>query len=116
MCQANLNEEALILSAKNGDNEAMKKLIDMHSGICVDISKKYINKNYSAPWLVADIESSKDYIIFNSLSSFDQSKGSKFSTWLANKTKYYCLNKLNKHKKMPKLQDLGADQDYENLI
>lgn len=111
-----LNEEELINSAKNGDNEAMKKIIDMHSGICVDISKKYINKTYTAPWLIDDIRSSKDYIIFNSLSSFDENKGSKFSTWVANQTKYYCLNKLNKYNKMPKIQELADDQNYENLI
>jgi DNA-directed RNA polymerase specialized sigma subunit len=111
-----LDEEELIHSAKNGDNDAMKKIIDIHSGICIDMYKKYINPAYSAPWLVDDIQSSKDYIIYNSISSFDKNKGSKFSTWLANQTKYYCLNKLNKYKKMPKIQEIPENQNYENLM
>ena len=110
------NELELIYSAKNGDNEAMKKIIDMHSGICISIYSKYVNKSIAPKWIIDDVSSSKDYIIFNSVSSFDETKGSKFSTWLANQTKFYCLNKINKFKKMPKIQDVAEDQNYENFI
>lgn len=92
-------EQDLINSAKNGDSESTKALIEMHSGICMEVFKKY-TYNLACPSFVKDdILSSKDFVIFNSIRSFDPSHGSKFSTWLANQARYYCLNSINKNKK-----------------
>lgn len=96
----NLEELSLINLAKEGDNHSLKQIIDQHSGICVNIYKKYTNISSISGVTRDDIESSKDYIIFNSVKSYDPSRGSKFSTWLANQTRFYCLNSINKNKNL----------------
>ena len=96
----NLEELSLINLAKEGDNQSLKQIIDQHSGICVNIYKKYTTISSISGVTRDDIESSKDYIIFNSVKSYDPSRGSKFSTWLANQTRFYCLNSINKNKNL----------------
>jgi RNA polymerase sigma factor (sigma-70 family) len=86
-----LEEINIINLAKNGDNDSIKTLIEKHSGICVDVYKKYINMPNVSGFVSDDIISSKDYIIYNSAKTYDPSRGSKFSTWLANQTRYFCL-------------------------
>ena len=95
-----LEEINIINLAKNGDNESIKTLIEKHSGICVDVYKKYINMPNVSGFISDDIISSKDYIIYNSAKTYDPSRGSKFSTWLANQTRYFCLNCINKTGKL----------------
>lgn len=100
------NEELSLLNlAKTGDNDSIKAIINMHSGVCVNMYKRYTNIPSIAGHIKTDIESSKDYIIYNSIKTYDNSKGSKFSTWLANQTRFYCLNSLNKIKSNQSLDD-----------
>ena len=64
----------------------------------------------------------KDFIIYKSVSSFNPDKKAKFSTWLGNQTRYYCLNLINKKNKLvpveiEELNRLREDQSEEqNLI
>jgi RNA polymerase sigma factor (sigma-70 family) len=90
----------LVNLTKDGDNNSLKELIDRHSGICINIYKKYTNIPGISGYISDEIASSKDYIIYNSAKTFDPSKGSKFSTWLANQTRFYCLNSINKNSKI----------------
>jgi RNA polymerase sigma factor (sigma-70 family) len=46
----------------------------------------------------ADIYGEKDYIVYKSAISFDPTKKTKFSTWLGNQVRYYCLNLINNNK------------------
>lgn len=46
-----------------------------------------------------EIEADKNFIFFASVSSYRFDKKSKFSTWLANQTRFFCLNFINKQKK-----------------
>lgn len=107
-------ESSLIKKAKDGDSESMEELIKMHSGICVDVYKKYISIPNISGCIYDDIVSSKDYIIFNSVKSFDASKGSKFSTWLANQMRFYCLNTINKSSKLISIEDSALNNLIEN--
>jgi len=96
---------SLISSVKEGDNEAIKLLINKHSGICVDTYKKYINLPTICGFISDEIISSKDYIIYNSAKTYDPTMGSKFSTWLSNQTRYFCLNCINKYNKLIPTED-----------
>jgi RNA polymerase sigma factor (sigma-70 family) len=96
---------SLISSVKQGDNEAIKLLINKHSGICVDTYKKYINLPTICGFISDEIASSKDYIIYNSAKTYDPTMGSKFSTWLSNQTRYFCLNCINKYNKLIPTED-----------
>jgi len=113
----NQPEELNIINlAKNGDNDSIKTLIDKHSGICVDVYKKYINLPNVSGFISDDIISSKNYIIYNSVKTFDPSKGSKFSTWLANQTRYFCLNSINKANKLIPVETESLNKLIENNV
>jgi RNA polymerase sigma factor (sigma-70 family) len=104
--ESELNKEIqLIEKAKSGDNDSMLELIKKHSGICVEVYKKYIGLPNISGFISEDIISSKDYVIFNSVKTYDPSHGSKFSTWLANQMRYYCLNTINKSSKLVPTED-----------
>jgi RNA polymerase sigma factor (sigma-70 family) len=101
-----INEEvSLIQKAKSGDNDSMVEIIKRHSGICVNVYKKYINIPNLSGCISDDIVSSKDFVIYNSVKTYDPSQGSKFSTWLANQMRYYCLNTINKSSKLVPTED-----------
>jgi RNA polymerase sigma factor (sigma-70 family) len=103
---------SLINSTKNGDDSALKLLIDKHSGICVDTYKRFVNLPGMCGFISDEIKSSKDYIIYNSAKTYDPTMGSKFSTWLANQTRYFCLNCINKNNKLVPTEN----EDLLNLI
>lgn len=83
---------------ENRDENSLSELIDRHSGIYVYIvdqysKNDYINNNKRS------ILDDKDYMIYKSALDFDPSRNSKFSTFLANQTKWKCLNEMNKKEK-----------------
>lgn len=100
----------LINQAKNGNENSLKEIISMHSGICMDTYKKYISSKLPGH-VVSDLLSSKDFLIYNSIKSFDPQKGSKFSTWLSNQVRYYCLNTINKASKI-----ISVDDEFLSLM
>lgn len=103
----------LINQAKNGNENSLKEIISMHSGICMNTYKKYISPKLPGH-VVSDLLSSKDYLIYNSIKSFDPQKGSKFSTWLSNQVRYYCLNTINKASKIVSIDDASLNTILEN--
>jgi len=112
----NEDELSIINKAKAGDEKSIKYLIDAHSGVCVNMYKKYLSPNLTSQFVQDDIVNSKNYIIYNSIKSYDPSHGSKFSTWLANQVRFYCLNCINKNKKnqfieAENLENLSEDNE-----
>lgn len=101
----------LINLAKDGDSKSIKELIDRHSGIYVSTCKKYTSAANSSGILKDHIESSKDYVIFNSAKTFDPTMGSKFSTWISNQARYFCLNAINKNKNL-----IQSDEETISLL
>jgi DNA-directed RNA polymerase sigma subunit (sigma70/sigma32) len=74
-------------------NSSLKELISRHGGICFSMGKKFSsNSNFN----IYELTDNKDWIIYSAALSFDGTKGAKFSTWLANQVKFYCLNLKNK--------------------
>jgi RNA polymerase sigma factor (sigma-70 family) len=110
-----LDEDIMLINlAKDGDNNSIQKLIDKHSGICVDTYRRYINLPNVSGFISDDIISSKNYIIYNSAKTYDPSRGSKFSTWLANQTRFFCLNSINKYGKLIPVDDFSLNNFIEN--
>lgn len=97
MNKKNKNEYSdldLIKNIKNKScNDSLKELILRHSGICFSIGKKFSS---SSSFSISELTDNKDWIIYSSALSFNCEKGAKFSTWLANQVKFYCLNLKNK--------------------
>lgn len=93
----NLTDSDLTVLIRDDNNEkALDELISRHSGIYVDMLKKF-GSNCLTRNQVYDIMGEKDYVIYKAALEYDESRA-KFSTHLANKTKYMCLTQKTKNK------------------
>lgn len=81
----------------NNDESALQELISRHSGIYIDMVRRY-GANSLTCNQIADIMSDKDYQIYKAALEYDKTK-CKFSTYLALKTKYLCLTGRVNNKK-----------------
>ena len=84
------------LIKQDNDEKALNELISRHSGIYVDMLKKFGFRCLTLNQ-VQDIMGDKDYVIYKAALEYDSSKA-KFSTHLANKAKYMCLTQKTKNK------------------
>jgi len=122
-----LTDDLLIKRAKEINCEnSLLELSNRHSGLYFKILKKY-SKSFSANNIdVNEVAAEKNLIIWNSIKSFNSNKKVKFSTWLANQTKYHCLNTLNKKSKdrlvptgdeiLDYLKEIEDNTSFENLF
>lgn len=83
-------------------NNSLKELVDRHSGMVFNIGKKYCA---SCGLDLNDLNDNKYWIIFNAAQSFNPKKGSKFSTWLGNQIRFFCLNHKNKNTRLMTIED-----------
>jgi hypothetical protein len=97
-----------IQESKDGDS--LSELINRHSGIYVYIVDQY-SKNERINTNRKTILDEKDYMIYKSALEYDPNRNSKFSTFLANQTKWKCLNEINKKEK----RDLPLDNVHCDL-
>ena len=85
------------IKSKNDENSLLE-LIDRHSGIFHTM----VNHFMSHPQNTLDktqLVGEKDSTIYSSALNYDPTRKTKFSTHLANQTKWKCLNILNKKKR-----------------
>ena len=80
----------------NNCERSLKELIKRHSPLCFKILKKYSSSFFANNIDITETSMDKNLIIWNSAKSFSIHKNVKFSTWLANQIKYFCLNSINK--------------------
>jgi RNA polymerase sigma factor (sigma-70 family) len=99
----NLKDEILIKNiVEDQCNDSLKELVNRHSGILFNIGKKYCSYcNLD----INELNDNKYWIIFNAAKSFNSTKGSKFSTWLGNQIRFFCLNYKNKNSKFLTIED-----------
>jgi RNA polymerase sigma factor (sigma-70 family) len=94
----NIEDIHLINKVKStSDNSALLELSNRHSGIYNEMVKKYYRHLVNTGLNPDDIISDKLYVLYKSAMSFDPSKNVKFSTWVGNQARYYCLNCMNKN-------------------
>mgnify|MGYP001285601497 FL=1 len=101
-----LDEQLISKIKAEACDQSLNKLISKHTGLCYDIYKKYLPSQEISGSYSINIENDKDYIIYKSALSFDETKKIKFSTWLGNQVRYQCLNLLKKKKKV-----ISCDQE-----
>jgi RNA polymerase sigma factor (sigma-70 family) len=93
-----LKDETLIKKVViNQCNDSLKELVNRHSGIIFNIGKKYCP---SCNLDIQELNDNKYWIIYNAAKSFNSDKGSKFSTWLGNQVRFFCLNFKNKNSRL----------------
>ncbi len=95
---------------------ALNELISRHSGIYFSIVNKFFPESRMASAkLSVDrdlVFNSKDYVIYNSALSFDDTKGAKFSTHVGNQARYFCLSQINKAKSLVPFEP----SEFENMF
>ena len=97
---------------ENRDECALMELVERHSGIYYKTVKKYaptyrLNDTYD------DFYRRKEAEIFKAVESYDENRGVKFSSWLANQTKFSCLSARSGQKNEPELVEYTPDIDAE---
>jgi len=114
-------DNKLIADFKNNqDSKCLEKLIERHSGIYVDMVNKYLPESYDHIQR-QDVLEDKDFSIYNAVINFDETKNTKFSTYLGNIAKWKCLNIYNKSKKFPQhsinSENISIDRiSHENFL
>ena len=92
------------------DNDSLKELISRHSGIYVDMIRKFGGKSLTDTQ-ASDMMSDKDFNIYMAAMTNDASQ-SKFSTYLANRTRYGCLTNKTINKKSARIVNFD-DIEYD---
>lgn len=99
---------------KEADLESLNILIERHSGIYLDMVNSVIPNN--CDFLDKnDIIEDKNISIYKAVMNFDESKNTKFSTYLGNETRWKCLNLFNRGTKY-KYLDINDFNNDENLV
>ena len=75
----------------DSDNEALRELINRHSGIYVQMIDRFGSKNLT-PFQKQDLMDQKDFEIYRAAQDYDEEKA-KFCTFLANRARFLCLSK-----------------------
>ena len=97
---------------EKNDEDSLLEIIDRHSGIFHTM----VNQFMSHPHCSLDksqLVGEKDSTIYSAALNYDPSRKTKFSTHLANQTKWKCLNILNKKKKNKEVYIEGAKSYIE---
>ena len=94
---------------KNQCSDSILKLRDRHVGLVMSIYGKYSNILSKLHFIPNEFNDEINNIIFDSAKKFDLKRENiKFSTWLGEQTKYYCLNKINE---LNKNKSINSDPD-----
>ena len=80
------------------DEESLLELINRHSGIYHTMVNYFLSGNQNVGDKTA-LSEEKNLNIYSSALSYDPNRNTKFSTHLANQTKWKCLNIINKKKR-----------------
>ena len=95
-----VSDNYLVERIKNTScEESLLELANRHGGLFFKIVKKYAKFFESRNINIREVSNDKNLIIWKAANTFNNDKNVKFSTWLANQVKYFCLNTLNKKNK-----------------
>lgn len=108
------DENELIQKVKeDGDNKAFEILKERHSGMCVKVMNRYAKVLETIGVQVEDLYNDKDFLIFDCIRKFNPSKKIKFVTFLANWTRFHCLNKINANNQYVAVGDEALTETIE---
>jgi hypothetical protein len=80
-------------------NDELGELVDRHSGIYIDVVNRYtFTTPHNLHSLKDDLISDRALYIYKAALRFDESKKTKFSTFLGNEARWICLNQFNRNK------------------
>jgi RNA polymerase sigma factor (sigma-70 family) len=97
----NMTDFELISEVKetSASGECLQELVARHSGIYMTMVHSYLpNSGSNGPSYKNELISDKNYFIYKAAMKYDETKNTKFSTYLGNETRWMCLNLYNKNK------------------
>jgi len=111
------DQELILKIKKEADEESLFELINRHSGIYHTMVDRYLSGMANTSERQNFIEN-KDFAIYNSALKFDPMRNAKFPTYLANETRWNCLNSLTKKKKVSEqsLDSLHKEPSAPDLL
>tara|TARA_Y100000361_G_scaffold58896_1_gene51513 strand:+ start:2500 stop:3099 length:600 start_codon:yes stop_codon:yes gene_type:complete len=118
----NLSDIELVnnIKQKNEQDVSLNELIERHSGIYLEMVNAFSSS--TSPFIDrAELIEDKNYKIYEAAIKFDETKGTKFSTYLGNETKWMCLNTYNKNKRKPLItvdfiENIGSEEESSENI
>lgn len=95
-----VTDEDLIRNIQEtGDNDSYLELRERYQKAYYSICHKYLKSCKSIGLKEEDILGNMDFTLFNAARTFDFSRKLKFSTWISNQARYFCLNSMRRGKK-----------------
>lgn len=91
-------------------SNSILELSSRHEGLIAQIARKH-SYVQGTGCSVEDFMENKDYFIFDAAKNFKEDKNVKFTTWLGNKVRFFCLNTNKKQRKY-----YGAESVEDNEI
>lgn len=91
-----LCDNSLVKRVKaNGCNESFKEILNRHEKLFYKICQNYMsileNKGHKRDEVLSDLS----FVVFKAVKTYKINKKTKFSTWIGNCSKYYCLTLIN---------------------
>ena len=108
-----ISDIELTIEVKNKKcSKSLNKLISRHSPLCFNIYQRYAPAMANSGVNIQDVYKERDFLIYQSAISYNPDKKTKFSTWLGNQVRYFCLNSMNKSNK----RDFVVDENTLNFL
>jgi hypothetical protein len=106
MAKKEITDEILVRNIKKKNcSDSIIELKNRHIGLVIDIYGKYGGVLTSMNYSPYEFNNEIHNIIYNSAKSYNDKKNTKFSTYLGNMTKYYCLDKITALSKEKTIND-----------
>jgi RNA polymerase sigma factor (sigma-70 family) len=108
---SDLSDLVLVNRVKeNACSDSFVELSNRHGNLFYKICQSYIKVLSIVGYHPDDIFEDRDVVIFEAIRKYDPNRGARFSTFLANVTRWFCLNKINKTKGVP---ENGSEEEME---
>ncbi len=104
-----LCDNSLVKRVKvDGCNDSFKEILNRHQKLFYRICQNYMSILESKGHKRDDVLSDLSFVVFKAVKTYKQNRKTKFSTWLGNCSKYFCLSLIN-------LKDRFIDADEETI-
>lgn len=93
------------------ENDSIDILANRHGGLVADVYRKFNHTFIQSGICPQDVINDKKYVVYKTALSYEENKGSKYTTWLSNHVRYQCLDALNDKRKYISCSSINGDPD-----
>jgi RNA polymerase sigma factor (sigma-70 family) len=87
-------------------SDAMSELISRHTGIVADIARRFCFSKYGSGLNYNEVVEEAPYLLWRAATSYNDERGTKFSSWAGNKVRYELLSRRKELLSEPALVEL----------